>query len=431
MYCEKGKETHVALTLTTPPPPISAPMASSSPLPRVLLIGEAVAPTGYARVIRSIFQPLADRLDLHQLGTRWGGGAHDYPWTLHAATPDDPYGLRMLPGLLREVRPRLVFLLYDLTYMAQYMEVLREAESPPVILYLPVESGPVTPELLERMEGAARAVVYTPYARAQVDDAAARVRRARQDFALPAPDVIPHGVDTELFRPLEVDGDASARRAAARARLGLGAEMADAFIVLNANRNQPRKLIDVTVEGFAEFARGKPANVKLYLHMGVEDRGWNVILLARRHGIDDRLVLTTGDRWHPALPGETLNLVYNACDVGITTSTGESWGLVSFEHAATGAAQVIPRHTALAELWEGAAEMLDPVLTLTNPGALSHAHIVSPGDVAAALERLYADDAHRERLARAAFANATRPEYRWDRIAGQWMRLIEEVLDGG
>ncbi len=403
-------------------------MPLSSSRPRVLVVGEGVAPTGYARVIRSVFGPLAGRLDVHQLATRWDGGAHDWPWTLHAAPPDDPYGLRMLPELLRQVRPALVFLLYDLTYLAPYMEALRAAGAPPVVLYVPVESGPVTPELLERLEGAARVAVYTDYARAQVMEAAARVRRTRPDFAFPDPLVIPHGVDTEGFRPLAPDP--SARRARARAELGLGAEMRDAFMVLNANRNQPRKLIDVTLDGFARFARGKPANVKLYLHMGVEDRGWNVILLARRHGIDDRLVLTTGDRWHPDLPDQALNRVYNACDVGLTTTTGESWGLVSFEHAATGAAQVVPRHTALADLWAGAAEFVDPVLTLTNPGSLSHAHVVSPDGVAAALERLYTDPAHRERMAQAAFANATRPAYRWDAIAERWMALVGEVLGG-
>ena len=402
------------------------------PRTTVLVIGEAAVPTGYARVIRSVFERLGGAFEVHQLATRWDGSAHDYPWTLHPAPPGDPFGLRALPALVERLRPRLVFSLYDLSYLAQYMEVLRGTGAAPVVLYVPVESGPVTPELLERLEGAARCVVYTDYARREVEAALARVRAEWPGFAFPAPEVIPHGVDTAVFRPLAAEGGGgrAASLALARARLGL-AHTEDDFWVLNANRNQPRKLIDVTLAGFAAFARGKPPGVKLYLHMGVEDRGWNVVLLARRHRVDDRLVLTTADRWHPALTGEELNLVYNACDVGLNTSTGESWGLVSFEHAATGAAQVVPRHTALAELWEGAAEMVDPVMTLTNPGPLSHAHIVSPEGVAAALERLYADPGHRERMARGAHANATRPEYRWDAVAAQWRTLLEAVLTGG
>ena len=34
----------------------------------------------------------------------------------------------------------------------------------------------------------------------------------------------------------------------------------DAFIVLNANRPMPRKRIDLTIQGFAQFARDKPAS---------------------------------------------------------------------------------------------------------------------------------------------------------------------------
>jgi hypothetical protein len=36
---------------------------------------------------------------------------------------------------------------------------------------------------------------------------------------------------------------------------------------------------------------------------------------------------------------------------------------VAFEHAATGAAQVLPRHSANAALWEGAAVLVDPAAT--------------------------------------------------------------------
>ena len=49
-----------------------------------------------------------------------------------------------------------------------------------------------------------------------------------------------------------------------------------------------------------------------------------------------------------------LNLLYNACDVGITTSMGEGWGLVSFEHGAAGAAQIVPDHSAAPKSGAGA-----------------------------------------------------------------------------
>jgi D-inositol-3-phosphate glycosyltransferase len=198
--------------------------------------------------------------------------------------------------------------------------------------------------------------------------------------------------------------------------------------VLNANRNQPRKRIDVTMKGFAQFAAGKPPGVKLYLHMGIKDVGWNIPTFARLLGIDDRLIVSTDQGKMPFFTDEQLNLIYNACDVGVTTSSREGWGLVSFEHAATGAAQIVPRHSACAELWEGAALMLDPIASLTNPAYLMEEGIVSPEQLAEELERLYQERATFLRYARAAYELATRSEYRWSAIAERWHLLFQDLL---
>ena len=155
--------------------------------------------------------------------------------------------------------------------------------------------------------------------------------------------MIAHGVDTEKFYPLCADKEGvpgpEGRQKAITALYGNDPEFRDAFIVLNANRNQPRKRIDITIKGFALFAENKPANVKLHLHMGVEDMGWNVIRMAKRCGIFERLILTANDNNIPSVPVRQLNEIYNAAAVGINTSVGEGWGLVNFEHAAT----VLPR----------------------------------------------------------------------------------------
>jgi glycosyltransferase involved in cell wall biosynthesis len=102
--------------------------------------------------------------------------------------------------------------------------------------------------------------------------------------------------------------------------------------------------------------------------------------------------------------------------------------MVSFEHAATRAAQIVPRHTSLADLWADAAEFLEPVMRLTYPGNLTHAHIVTPEGVAGALQRLYEDREHREELADAAYRNATRPQFNWTSIAARWRQLFDEML---
>jgi len=387
-------------------------------------------------VIRSIFEPLCNDYELHQLATRYDGSSHDYPWKLYAAGKGQSrYGYDQIVPLTEQIQPAIVFLLYDIPFQVPYLEQLRKVTpQPKIVFYSPVESGPIAPEIMQRLHGVSRYVLFTEYGRRGITESLNSIRAHDPAFQFPDLEVIPHGVASDKFFPLagapDVVGESiPSRRLEARRQMKLDdAEHRDAFIVLNANRNMPRKRIDLTMQGFAEFAKDKPVNVKLYLHMATEDTGWNVLILAKRYGIFDRLIMTQADNSRPAFSDEQLNLLYNACDVGITTVTGEAWGMVSFEHAATRAAQIVPRHTSLADLWAGAAEFVDPVMKLTYPGNLTHAHIVTPKGVAAALQRLYEDREHREALAEAAYRNATRPELNWNTIAAQWRQLFNELL---
>jgi D-inositol-3-phosphate glycosyltransferase len=406
--------------------------------PKILIVGEAVAPTGFSRVIRSIFEPIHTNYELHQLAARYDGRPHDYPWTLYAAGKGNSvYGYDQVVPLVEQIRPDIIFLLYDIPFQIPFLKILRDADCQSrIVVYSPVEAGPIAPEIIIQLNGVSRYVLYTEYGKLEIATSLATVRELDIDFEFPTLDVIPHGLDSDRFYPIsentfeESDGlSISARRLFARKALGFDdAEHLEAFIVLNANRNMPRKRIDITMQGFAQFAKDKPKNVKLYLHMATEDSGWNVLILANRYGIFDRLIMTQADNSRPQFSDEKLNLLYNACDVGLTTTTGEGWGMVSFEHAATRAAQIVPRHTSLADLWQGAAEFVDPVMTLTYPGNLTDGHIVTPAGVAQALQRLYQDSNYRDTLAEAAFKNATRPEYKWTSIAGRWKLLFDEEI---
>lgn len=407
---------------------------STASRPPVLFVGDAVAATGFARVMHSLCETLQSDYDIHQIAINYHGDPHECAWRIYPAKlGGDAFGVGRLLRLVESVRPALIFLLNDLWILADYMTQLRTLpQMPKVVMYCPVDAGPIEPSAVERIEGVDRFVVYTEFGKREIEAALSAVRRQRPDFVFPQIEVIAHGVDTVLFHPLsseDVGEFASAgRRHAIRSIFGDDPEMEDAFIVLNANRNQPRKRIDLTIKGFAQFAVGKPANVKLHLHMGVEDAGWNVVHLARRYGIDERIILTTNGDNLPSVPIEQLNTIYNAAAVGINTSIGEGWGLVSFEHAATGAAQIVPRHSACEELWQDAALMVDPVMSLTTEGMLTEGHYVSPEGVAAALQRLYEDRGLLHELSQAAYRNATRPEYRWSVIAGQWRRVFQTVL---
>jgi D-inositol-3-phosphate glycosyltransferase len=397
--------------------------------PRILIAGDAAVSTGFARVIEGIFKPLADKYELHHLGTNYHGDPHGYDWPVYPAEiGGDRWGARRVAPLVERLRPQLVFILNDIWVQQAYMQELKAVEDlPPLVLYCPVDGGPLDAETVAPLEGVARFVVYTEFGRGQVEAAVAAKRR-EGPFDFPAVEVIPHGVDTDTFHPLEGEEGLSGRQRARRLLFPEAPDVDERFIVLNANRNQPRKRIDTTIRGFALFARDKPMHVKLFLHMGVEDVGWNVIRLARRYGVEDRVLMSSLARVIQGVSTKQLNLVYNACDVGLNTSSAEGWGLPSFEHAATRAAQVVPRHSACEELWRGSALLLDPVLSVLNDKILTEAWLVSPESVAEALERLYRDRELLAELSELAYRTATRPEYRWEAISKRWDAVFREVL---
>lgn len=397
-----------------------------------MVIGDAIASTGFARVLHSLLERLCDRYEFHHVGVNYYGDPHDLGWKIYPAGAEgDHLGTNRIHGLLDLIGPDLVFCLNDLWVLTNYMDRLREVESRPrVLMYSPVDAGPVAAKWIKRLEGIDQLVAYTEFGKGELEKAVELLREDDPDFEFPPVAVVPHGVDTHRFYPIDPSGDGfPVNRTAARLRLlPEKSAFVDGFVVLNANRNQPRKRIDVTLKGFALFARDKPENVFLYLHMGVEDVGWDVKTLARRYGIEDRLILTSESHSTPGVSDEILNQIYNCCDVGLNTSLGEGWGLVSLEHAATGAAQVVPNHSACEEIWTDSAILLEPSATLVAEGILTEGRLVSPEEVAAALEKLYSEPALLKRMSHAAFDAATRSDYQWPQIAEKWNLIFQEVL---
>jgi D-inositol-3-phosphate glycosyltransferase len=401
----------------------------------ILVVGDAAASTGFARVLHSILVRLKNKYDIHHLGINYFGDPHDADWKIYVARlGGDVYGVNRLQQLIDKVKPKLVFFVNDVWILNSYMPTLEKRKGLlKTVMYIPVDGEPLDPDMVRNICAADELVAYNQFGKRALERAIDFIRRDEPEFKSPRIDVIPHGVDTALFYPYKDEsgpqGFVSGRLRAKKKLLPNTEDFLNSFIALNANRNQPRKRIEITMKGFALFAENKPDTVKLYLHMGLEDVGWNLSTLAKRYDIEGRLIISNVGKEIPSDSIERLNLIYNACEVGINTSTGEGWGLTSFEHAATGAAQIVPRHTSCEELWRGAAEMLEPVFTMTTERVLTEAKLVSPEGVAESLERLYEDPKYLRAMSEAAYRNATRPEYDWDRIAEQWDALFERLLN--
>jgi glycosyltransferase involved in cell wall biosynthesis len=393
-------------------------------------VGEAVLPTGFARVLRGIATALPDHYDVHVLGVdqRHPGEPSAIPrgrWLLHSNPgTNDPWGLRELPRLLERLSPDLLCVSVPPGAAAALLQVAAGTTARCLrIAHLAIGSPS---EVWGHIPGLAKTdaiVTCTTFGRRVLDEGASHALRA-EPVILPAIRIIPHGIDSEHFRPLatQADGrpDLLASRRRARDVLFPGRDLGDGLIVLNANRNHVNKRIDLTVEGFARFAASARDAPWLYLHMGTRAARQEKTLV-ESWGVGDRLLTSGRSEDHPDWPDERLNLLYNACDIGVNTSSGEGFGLVSVEHGASGAAQIVPRHSACEELWPEGAELLSVCPPVGD-------RTVDATELGTALDRLDRDRTRLEALSQAAWTNATRPSWRWPAVGAAWDALFQELV---
>lgn len=189
----------------------------------------------------------------------------------------------------------------------------------------------------------------------------------------------------------------------------------------------------MTIEAFAEFAKDKP-DAMLYLHMGLKDQGWDIMSIfaqeMKKHDLNPngRIIMTSNTPHPPNVPVEMLNIIYNAADVGVNTCKGEGHGLVNHEHAACGVAQVVPNHTSLKEIFEGAGILIDNSFVDVDMNFNRRMPIPSAKHLAEILTDLYNDREKLKEIGMACKERALDPMHQWDTVAENFEEVFDEVL---
>lgn len=340
-----------------------------------------------------------------------------YPTNLEGG---DVMGSYFAREMILDVEPECVFILQDVWHFQRYMAVFDDLKGTTKFIgYTPIDGEVVGTEFIDSLLRLDTLVLYTEWAREQVRNA---MLKLADESDLPRLEVVAHGVETETFYQLE-------DKAGVRQEVFPGMEE-DAFVILNASRPCIRKRVDITLRAFAAFAHGKPANVKLCLHQAIrEDQSNHLLDMIDQLGIKERVVINpfSGRRDGEVLTDGDLNKLYNACDVGVNSSMGEGWGLVSFEHAATGAAQIVPDHTACGPLWRNAGVLVD--VEESDVGQISPFVMSQPrvNALQAAFEQLYSDEQKRTEIAQSCHHLANESKYSWHSIAQEWQRVFTET----
>lgn len=250
-----------------------------------------------------------------------------------------------------------VWLMHDTWNFSPLAEALQEQcdhSGQKTFLYFPVDA-PLEPEWTDIIAAVDHPVAYCDYGRKEAEKALVQSKKKRfktiQKLA-----VIPHGVDTSIYRPIE-ESDGLSIEDLRHKMFGGRVQKSDLLICV-VSQLQKRKGHHLALQVLKELRAISPElNAKMYLHMSATEprEGLDLERMIRGLGLslNQEVFLSAPDMFHKghALRTEKeLNIIYNVSDVLLTTSYGEGWGLTVTEAMAAGLPVVAPNHTSLADI---------------------------------------------------------------------------------
>jgi glycosyltransferase involved in cell wall biosynthesis len=390
--------------------------------PKLLWVGDFAAMTGFGRVGGAVLPRLRDQYEVVVLACNWHGDPtpEQNLFKMYPASnrfQQAPFGEHRIREIVEKENPDIVCTLNDPWIASeQYRQIqdLHQQKRFKFIGYLTMDSynwlGGIEPHINDWDA----LIAFTEFGAHEF---------VKGGVVKPIA-VIPHGLDTNVFYPID--------RQEARKRLGIAE---NAFIVFNGNRNQFRKRIDLTISAFARFAIDKP-DAQLYLHMGLKDMGWDIMPLFAREmqkcGLDpnNRIILTANTPNPPNVEVDALNTIYNCAVVGVNTTKGGGWELVNFEQAACRVAQVVSDHTSTKEIFEGAGKLIQCNHIDVDPNFAREMPCPSVSHAVGVLNELYYNRAELDATAQRCYERVTDERFSWDVIASQFNGVFQEVLNG-
>ena len=256
----------------------------------------------------------------------------------------------------------------------------------------------------------------------------------KQGLTIPC-DVLEHGINTDVYYPIP--------KKVARKFFNLSE---DDFIVLNLNRNQPRKRWDTCMKAFAQVAANQkkstdPNKKTIKFIIGTALKGaWDLVEIYQRElqkrgmtiqeGIKHLIIIDNPQK----LTDQEINILYNVSDCGINTADGEGVGLCSVEAAVIGIPQIVPRLGGFIDFFDDyCAIMIEPRMAYyvdsTRDMVGGEALLCDYSDYTDAIELYYGDAKLREKHGTNARNKIAKPHL-WNTIADHFVEVVKKVHSG-
>jgi len=390
----------------------------------LLIVGQEVQPTGMARVLRAIATGLSKEMSVSVLAIdRFVDHVSCKPSIAPYANVKiygnpfhhDVFGEAMLQLLTRQLKPSHVILYQDVWHIQRYQEAItKSGVSTNVVAYCPLDGEIIDESGFRHLADAEAIVTVSPFSQKALKKLPCLSTQKDRIH------VIAHGLEVSEFSGgLETSNRKPYKQALFPAR----PDVWDCPIILNANRHQSRKRLQDSLIGFAKFRERHELKTFLYLHWGHERTGANLKALAADYGVEDCVLWRTDAT---GFVNDKIKMVYGASDIGINTSLGEGWGLISFEHAATGAPQILPAHSACKDQWDNHGLLLDQLTPIQHNRYLEGQKI-DPSQLADHLQLLCENTPLFTEYATKASELIMNEKYQWKCIIDQWHTLIKSI----
>jgi len=285
-----------------------------------------------------------------------------------------------------------------------------------IMFYTPIDSPPKI-EFLGNLKIVDKLITYTEYGKQEIQKKFTELKMKKNIG------IIPHGVDTNTFKKLDVD------KSLLRKKYGLPT---DKFIFGNINRNNPRKDLGTTILAFQKF-HDKYPNSCLYLHCFHSDpTGIKIPQLLSQLGLKMGVdVLFPNEEYlHNAFTEEQVNEVYNCLDCFVNTTMAEGWGLSVVEAMAVDLPIIAPIHTSLGEITDYGKAIENPIRDLDTAVQIHDGEFVrlksNTNAVFHGMLRIYFDEIYRHTKYKAKKLE----EYNWDKITDQFRTNIIALIKG-
>ena len=381
----------------------------------ILICSHTGRGTGFGRIAAGIARSLAAIHRVWVVGV--GPPLHGECWTGLPHGQLDQTRTSALARYADQTKPDIILLIGQGQLLAwQTTKLRRTGYCGSIVAYVPVE-GPIRDAgpLAGLLETDA-IVAYTSVG------AQALVAALDTEGKLPAVSVIPHAID----RLQKESPDCKAQLRAQILKTSL--HDAGATWILNANRNDQRKRPELTLRAFAECCT-QPGEALLVLHCTPARRGLDLRMERDYYGLRNK-VLFTSEINPGCWSDEDIGRLYESCDIGVNSALGEGWGLIAFEHALCGGAQIMPRHAGLAEIW-GAAPAWVNVGPQTIPtDDVFSGQFAETESLTKVMKGLIQDRGLATAVAKACAVRAASAELSWDSVGERWRDLLKKQTRG-